>query len=537
MQTFPAYRPRGLIDIVQGRFEALIVVNSMTINGNFFIDLLRRMERGSEKTFLECSDSIRVSYADANHRSAQIANKLSSLGIGKGCRLTAQVGKSKEAVLLYLACLRSGIIYHPLNIAYPLAELRHFLDDAQPAALVCGPEQLQELRPLASDCGVEHLLTLDQHGNGSLMDSIDNFSAECPVAKQRDDATAVLIYTSGTTGKPKGAMITHENIRSNAHGLCEIWNFQSSDVLMHVLPLFHVHGLFVALHCAMLNNSRILFHQKFSAKKTVEQLPKASVLMGVPTIYSRILQQDALDRNQCKNFRLFISGSAPLRPETFHAFEKRTGHRILERYGMTEAGMIASNPLSGERIAGTVGRALPDVQLRIRKSGGEIADSSLTGILEISGPNVFAGYWQNEQATRGAFCDDGFFITGDLATISDDGVLSIVGRQTDLIISAGFNIYPREVEVQLNQIKGVEDSAVFGVPHPDLGEAAVAAIIAQNRDALDIEMVRESLAGSLASFKVPRRFVIVRDFPRNAMGKIEKKQLRATYQNTFNAKK
>ncbi len=505
--------------------------------GNFFLDLRDRMHRDPDKIFLDCGDGGTISYADADRISAKLANKLGSLGIAAGDRLTVQVKKSKEAVFLYLACLRSGIICHPLNTAYVQAELEHFLLDAEPAALLCAPESERAYQSLASRCGVRHVLTLDQGAGGTLMHDLEEFSSNHPVVERRDDHTAVLLYTSGTTGKPKGAMITHGNLRSNALSLCQVWGWRADDVLIHILPLFHVHGLFVAMHCPMLNGSRIIFRQRFSPEETVNLIPQATVLMGVPTVYSRIVQEPGLTRGVCHDFRLFISGSAPLRPETFHEFEARTGHRILERYGMSEAGMISSNPLYGERIAGTVGYALPDVHLRVRSQDGSIAPPLETGVLEISGPNVFAGYWRNDAASRKAFCDDGFLVTGDLATLSDTGVLSIVGRETDLIISAGFNIYPREVELALNRIPGIAESTVFGVPHPDLGEAAAAAVIAESPCEIDPAEIQEALRANLSSFKLPRHIAQVSEFPRNAMGKIEKKRLREQFRDIFAAPK
>lgn len=503
------------------------------MNDNFFLNLKRQMKRGAKRAFLDSLDGESLSYADADRLSAQLANKLSASGLLPGDRVTAQIHKSESAVILYLACLRGGFVFHPLNTAYVLDELEHFLRDAKPSLLVCDPAKAEAAKALAERCGVRQSLTVDENGNGTLTDALDEFSRNHSVAQRRADDTAILIYTSGTTGKPKGAMITHENIRSNAYSLNQVWGWKRSDVLLHVLPLFHVHGLCVALHCAMVNASKIIFRKRFSASETVSLIPEASVLMGVPTIYARLLECERLNMETCQQFRLFISGSAPLRPETFDAFEKRTGHRILERYGMTEAGMIASNPLAGERIAGAVGYALPKVRLRIRDDARKFADAGRSGMLEISGPNVFKGYWDNPAATEEAFTEDGYFITGDMATLSRDGVLTIVGRQTDLIISAGFNIYPREIEIHLNQLPQISDSAVFGVPHPDLGEAVAAAIILAPSSEIGDERIRETLAEHLSSFKLPRKIVRVKEFPRNAMGKIEKKRLRSKYAGIF----
>lgn len=484
--------------------------------------------------FLELPTQEYITYEQANAITARIANRLTELQLKPGDRITAQIEKSPEAVLLYLACLRAGIIFHPLNTAYTHHELEHFVRDAQPSLIVCTASNLFQTNELASRYCVNQVLTLETDGSGSLMENYSSYSAKFDVVDKTQDETAILVYTSGTTGLPKGAMITHGNLSSNAIALCDTWEWTTQDVMLHVLPLFHVHGLCFGLHTPMMKASRIIFHLKFSVSETLKRIPDSTVLMAVPTIYTRLLTDSELTPQLCKDTRVFISGSAPLLPETFKQFEERTGHRILERYGMTEAAMVSSNPIHGDRIPGTVGRPINDVTLRVRDDSGEILENGQIGVLEISGPNIFSGYWRNDSATREAFRDDGFFVTGDLAKIDENGVLSIVGRESDLIISAGLNIYPREVEIQLNKIPGVVDSAVIGVPHPDLGEGVFGAVIL-NKVQLSENQILEILKGKLSAFKIPKKIVQVPDFPRNAMGKVEKKQLRIQYQSAFEA--
>ena len=502
------------------------------VNANFYSILQHQMVNSADGIFLELPDRASITYGQANRLSAQLANRLTKVGLERGDRVTAQIEKSPEAVILYLACLRAGIIFHPLNTAYTTSELEHFLQDAKPLLVVCDPAKYEETVQLANRCQVKHVHTLDENGDGSLWSDVSSCSDQFEVAHQNPGDTALLIYTSGTTGKPKGAMITHHNLSSNAASLVKIWSWSSSDVLLHVLPLFHVHGLCVGLHCPMLLASRILFQPRFSVTETISLIARASVMMAVPTIYTRLLSHPQLTRELCSSFRLFISGSAPLLPRTFEKFEQRTGHRILERYGMSEAQMIASNPLLGERIAGTVGYALPDVKLRVCNEDGNPLNNGQIGKLEIKGPNLFKGYWQNPDSTRAAVRDDGYFVTGDLATVSDDNRLAIVGRQSDLIISAGFNVYPKEVEILLNQIPGIVDSAVFGVSHSDLGEAVIAAIILQGSGVTE-EEVLTVLKKKLSAFKIPKKFMYLEELPRNAMGKVEKNRLRKEYESTF----
>ena len=504
----------------------------MPQNNNFFELIQQQILESSQKTFLELHDSHSISFSDANRLSAQLANKLNELGLQPGDRVTAQTDKSAQAVLLYLACIRAGLIFHPLNTAYTLKELDYFLEDAQPMLFVCGSKRADETTELIKKHKIQLVETLEANGTGTLCQDIAEYEERFETVVRDGNDTALLIYTSGTTGKPKGAMITHENISSNAASLSQVWGWQKNDVLLHVLPIFHVHGLCVALHIPLLMGTKILFQPRFSVTETIKLLPQTTVMMAVPTIYTRLLSDVKFKKDVCDGMRLFVSGSAPLLPETFTQFEQRTGHRILERYGMSEAQMITSNPLHGVRRGGTVGFPLPGVHVRVCDDDGRPLECGEVGALEIKGPNVFRGYWCNPDATKSTFREDGYFITGDVARIDEEGVVTIVGREKDLIISAGFNIYPSEIEFQINQIPLVSDSAVFGVPHPDLGEGVVAAVIRQS-DSLSEFQISEFLEKNLSAFKIPRRIVFVDAFPRNAMGKIEKNRLRESYRSVF----
>ena len=504
----------------------------MPQNNNFFELIQQQILASSQKTFLELHDSRLISFSDANRLSAQLANKLNELGLQPGDRVTAQTDKSAQAVLLYLACIRAGLIFHPLNTAYTLKELDYFLEDAQPMLFVCGSKRADETTELIKKHKIQLVETLEANGTGTLCQDIAEYEERFETVVRDGNDTALLIYTSGTTGKPKGAMITHENISSNAASLSQVWGWQKNDVLLHVLPIFHVHGLCVALHIPLLMGTKILFQPRFSVTETIKLLPQTTVMMAVPTIYTRLLSDVKFKKDVCDGMRLFVSGSAPLLPETFTQFEQRTGHRILERYGMSEAQMITSNPLHGVRRGGTVGFPLPGVHVRVCDDDGRPLECGEVGALEIKGPNVFRGYWCNPDATKSTFREDGYFITGDVARIDEEGVVTIVGREKDLIISAGFNIYPSEIEFQINQIPLVSDSAVFGVPHPDLGEGVVAAVIRQS-DSLSELQISEFLEKNLSAFKIPRQIVFVDEFPRNAMGKIEKNRLRESYRSVF----
>ena len=501
----------------------------MTANENFFATIYKGMTSAPERTFLKYQSET-MSYGEANVLSAKLANKLIQLGLVAGDRVTAQIEKSPQAVILYLACLRAGLVFHPLNTAYTVSELEFFLENAEPSLFVCSNTRLEQASALVEATSLCHGLTLEADGTGSLIEDLDTFEAHTDIAIRRKDDTALLIYTSGTTGKPKGAMITHQNIAANATSLSECWGWRSDDVLLHVLPLFHVHGLCVGLHLPLLNQSAIVFQNRFSVDETIRLLPHATVMMAVPTIYSRLLSKPHFHKKCCRTIRLLISGSAPLLPETFDQIEKRTGIRIVERYGMTEAQMITSNPLRGTPRSGTVGQALHQVEVRVRDTEGNVLAPDRVGVLEIKGPNVFKGYWKNPEATASVFREDGYFVTGDLAEIDEFGYVTIVGREKDLIISAGLNIYPKEIEIHLNRIPQVVDSAVFGVPHADLGEAVAAAVVCKSKS-LTEAAIHKVLEQHLSDFKLPRSIVLVNQLPRNAMGKVEKKRLREQYRD------
>jgi malonyl-CoA/methylmalonyl-CoA synthetase len=459
-----------------------------------------------EKPALVDASGAGVTFGELDQLSAHFAALLRLHGVRREDRVVVQVEKTMAAVALYLACLRTGAIFVPLNTAYTPSEVDYFVGDAEPRLFVSVPD----LRDPASPLWAEALLCNPDH--------------DIVVSAPGD--IAAIIYTSGTTGRSKGAMLSHGNLLSNAETLLRIWDYQPNDVLIHALPIFHVHGLFVALHTMFLNASKTIFLPKFDSAQVIDLLPQATILMGVPTFYTRILAEPALDRNAVASMRLFISGSAPLLAETHKAFEARTDMRILERYGMTEAGMITSNPLDGERVAGTVGMPLPGVDVRICKADGQNVSQGEPGIVEIRGPNVFRGYWRNPEKTAEDIRPDGWFITGDIATEDAEGRITIVGRAKDLIISGGYNIYPKEIEEVIDAVPGVSESAVIGVPHPDFGEGVVAVIVA---DEAVRSAVLDAIESSLARFKHPKRLEFIDNLPRNAMGKVQKAELRKTY--------
>jgi malonyl-CoA/methylmalonyl-CoA synthetase len=474
------------------------------------------------------------SFADLETGAGRIAALLQALGVKPGDRVMAQVEKSPEAVFLYLACLRAGAIYLPLNTAYQAAELNYFIGDAEPSVIVCEPARAEAIGSLAAKHGRAEVLTLGTDGDGSLMERSAGLDPSGAIAEVGTDDIAAICYTSGTTGRSKGAMLSHGNLESNARTLHKFWGFVPGDVLLHALPIFHVHGLFVALHCAFLNGSKVIFLPRFDADEMVRQMPNATVMMGVPTFYVRLLAHPGFTREACANMRLFIAGSAPLLAETFAEFEARTGHRVLERYGMTEAGMVTSNPYEGERQPGKVGQALPGVEVRIADEDGNILPPGEVGVLEYKGPNVFKGYWRMPEKTAEEFRPDGFFISGDLATIEADGTVTIVGRAKDLIISGGFNVYPKEVEGFIDELDDVGESAVVGLPHPDFGEVVTAVVTRAGPDAQPDEAhIIGTLKDRLATFKVPKRVFVVDQLPRNAMGKVQKAELRQRYAKTF----
>jgi malonyl-CoA/methylmalonyl-CoA synthetase len=463
-----------------------------------------------------------LSYADLDAASARYANALVGAGCRPGDRVAVQVDKLWQVLPLYLACLRARLVYLPLNTGYQKGELAYFFGDATPRVIVCRPDTLGVTAALARNATV---LTLDAHG-GELADR----AAAAPDAFETGwcgpDELAAILYTSGTTGRSKGAMITHRNLASNALALVQSWGFTRGDVLLHALPVYHVHGLFVAIHCVLMSGSRMLWLPRFEAKDVVALLPRATAMMGVPTFYTRLLAEPSFTREVCAAVRLFVSGSAPLLPETFRAFEERTGQRILERYGMTETGMNTSNPLAGERRPGTVGPALPGVSVRIVDAQDTRCPPGAVGGIEVKGPNVFAGYWNMPEKTREEFTADGWFRTGDVGRISDDGYVEIVGRAKDLIITGGLNVYPKEIEERIDAMDGVLESAVVGVPDPDFGEAVVAIVVAAPGHHLTEAGVIGALKTEIAGFKVPKRVIFATELPRNAMGKVQKNVLR-----------
>ncbi|GAA6209353.1 malonyl-CoA synthase [Cognatishimia sp. WU-CL00825] len=466
-------------------------------------------------------------FAELFQGAEKIAAALVSQGVAPGDRVAVQVEKTIEAIQLYLGTVMAGGIFLPLNTAYTTAEIAYFLDDAAPRILVCDPTRQAALAAVARTA---QILTLDAEGAGSLTTLAKGFSGFEPVARAGSDLAAIL-YTSGTTGRSKGAMLSHDNLASNSEMLRDYWQFTNSDVLIHALPIFHTHGLFVATNVALLSGASVHFLARFDADAILEAMPTATALMGVPTFYTRLLADPRLNRDLAQNMRLFISGSAPLLVDTHEQWQQRTGHRILERYGMTETNMSTSNPYEGERRAGTVGFPLPGVEAKIMKDGSEVAIGDI-GVLWVRGANVFQGYWQMPEKTAEELLPDGWFITGDLAKFDSDGYVTIVGRAKDLVITGGFNVYPKEVESLIDDLPGVIESAVIGVAHPDFGEAVVALVVANSKQVTPDD-IAAALQDQLANFKRPKQIILVDQLPRNTMGKVQKKALRETYADLF----
>jgi malonyl-CoA/methylmalonyl-CoA synthetase len=475
-------------------------------------------------------------WRELDEQTARIANLLDSLHLPEGSRVAVQTEKSVEALLLYLGVLRAGLVYLPLNTAYQAGEIEYFVDNAEPAIVVCAPKSLAWMQPIAEAANVVRTFTLDEAGDGTLSEAAAVQSTTHAIAVKRADDLAAILYTSGTTGRSKGAMLSHGNLLSNALTLKEYWEWRADDVLIHALPIFHVHGLFVASHCALLSGARMVWFARFDANAVLARLPQATVFMGVPTLYVRLLADARLDHNTCRNMRLFVAGSAPLLIETFNEFHERTGHTILERYGMSETCMLTSNPYDsaqGERRGGTVGFPLPGVSLRVSDDKGGNCPVGEIGGIEVRGPNVFAGYWRMPEKNSEEFTADGWFKTGDVGRVDALGYVTIVGRSKDLIISGGYNVYPAEIEGYLNDMPGVAESAVIGVPHRDFGEAVVAVVVAKANAVLDGDSLATSLKGQIANFKVPKRVFVVNDLPRNAMGKVQKNVLRQAHHQLF----
>jgi len=473
------------------------------------------------------------SYSDIDKQSAQLASFLTDLGVLPGERISVQVEKSPQSLCLYLACLRGGFVFHPLNMGYKAAELEYFLGNAEPAVVVCDAQKEAEISVITKDAGITHLLTLNADASGTLIDRASLASSEFDTVAREKDDLAALLYSSGTTGVPKGIMLTHNNLLSNTQALVDSWGFTASDRLLHALPIFHVHGLFVAIGCVLLSGASMRWLSGFNAMQVIKHLPECTVMMGVPTYYTRLLAEERFDGDVCANVRLFISGSAPLLRETFESFENRTGHRILERYGMTETNMNTSNPLQGPRKPGTVGLPLPGVDARITSDAGEELESGEIGNLQVRGPNVFIGYWKMPDKTAEDFTDDGFFNTGDQASIDSDGYVSIVGRAKDLVITGGLNVYPKEIELFIDDLPGVSESAVIGLPHPDFGEGVVAVVVVEAGSTLCEADVIGPAKEQLANFKVPKRVVFVDELPRNSMAKVQKNVLREDSKHIF----
>jgi malonyl-CoA/methylmalonyl-CoA synthetase len=502
-------------------------------SANLF-DLIAARAPDLDKLALETHDATALTYGELFKRSAQAANALIALGVKPGDRVAAQIEKSTDMIVATLACLRAGAVLLPLNTAYTLAELEYFLGDAEPALILCHPDRLASIRTLAHELNLGAVESLGAKSDGTFAVMIAGAPTEFETTPRASNDLAAILYTSGTTGRSKGAMLTHENLSSNALTLIDCWRFSSADRLIHALPVFHTHGLFVAVNVALLSGATMIFMQKFDSEAIVAALPGATTMMGVPTFYTRLLDHPGLNRDLCANMRLFVSGSAPLLAETHADWRQRTGFAILERYGMTETNMITSNPYDGERRPASVGFALPEVSVRIAdlESGAPIRPGEI-GVIEVKGPNVFAGYWRMPEKTKQEFRADGYFITGDLARVDDDGYIHIVGRAKDLVISGGFNVYPKEVETEIDALEGVLESAVFGIPHADFGEAVTAALVARPGATLSQSAILSALGHRLAKFKVPKHVVLVESLPRNAMGKVQKAALREAYKDIY----
>ena len=516
------------------------------MNHNLFAALRQAFPGDLDQCAIETDTGLNYSWRDMERATAMMANLLQSLDLPEGSRVAVQVEKSVEAAMLYLATLRAGLVFLPLNTAYLSAEIEYFVGNAEPAVVVCTPGNFGWVSKIAFKAGTGHVFTLGDDRTGTLLDRASHCADSHEIAHRQCDDLAAILYTSGTTGRSKGAMLTHGNMLSNAQVLKDYWGWLPNDVLIHALPIFHVHGLFVALHGALLNGSKMIWLGKFDAKTVLQKMPEATVFMGVPTLYVRLLAEPGLNKEAVRNMRLFVAGSAPLLIETFMQWQTRTGHTILERYGMSETAMLTSNPYGPdarhghqqERRGGTVGFALPGVRLRVQDDDGNALPVNEIGGIQVKGPNVFKGYWRMPEKTAEEFTADGFFKTGDVGKIDERGYVTIVGRSKDLIISGGYNVYPAEIEGYINDLPGVAESALVGVPHPDFGEVGVAVVVAKpglpSAQALEPHQIIASLKAKLANFKIPKRCVIVTELPRNAMGKVQKNLLREQYSDQSN---
>ena len=492
----------------------------------------RRCEANGEKVLFELKERPNLSYAETRATVRRLASVLTEMGVAPGDRVAAQVKKSPEAVMLYLACLRAGAVFLPLNTGYTGAEIDYFLGDAEPRLFVCTPETLDVHAPRGSvRMAVE---SLGAAGDGTLMARAAGATAQAQAVARAADDPAAILYTSGTTGRSKGAILSHGNLASNAVALNDIWRFSENDRLIHALPIFHTHGLFVACNMALASGATLIFLTRFDADEIIDEMADATVLMGVPTFYTRLLASPRLDPLATAAMRLFVSGSAPLQEQTHARFAERTGHTILERYGMTETCMIASNPYDGERRVGAVGFPLPEVEVRVTDlETGDVVPEGETGAIEVRGPNVFQGYWRMPEKTADEFRDDGFFITGDLGRMDADGYLHIVGRNKDLVITGGYNVYPKEIETMIDALPEVAESAVVGLPHPDFGEGVTAIVVPKDGAVIDKACVLDALSGTLARYKQPKTVMVVDALPRNVMGKVQKNELRGRFADLY----
>jgi malonyl-CoA/methylmalonyl-CoA synthetase len=503
-----------------------------TANANLFSRLFDELDDPT-RLAIEELDGTRISYADLIARAGQMANVLVARGVKVGDRVAAQTEKSVPALVLYLATVRAGAIYLPLNTAYTLNELEYFITDAEPSLVVCDPAKAEGIGKIAAKVGAK-VETLGADGRGSLTEAAGKASPDFATVPRGNDDLAAILYTSGTTGRSKGAMLSHDNLASNSLSLVGYWGFSKDDVLIHALPIYHTHGLFVASNVTLFARASMIFLPKFDPDLIIKLMARTSVLMGVPTFYTRLLQNPGLSKQSSRHMRLFISGSAPLLADTHREWSARTGHAVLERYGMTETNMNTSNPYDGDRVPGAVGFPLPGVSLRVTdpETGKELARDEI-GMIEVKGPNVFKGYWRMPEKTKTEFRDDGFFITGDLGKVDGKGYVHIVGRGKDLVISGGFNVYPKEIESEIDAMPGVVESAVIGVPHADFGEGVTAVVVCNKGAAVTEASVLNGLEGRLAKFKMPKRVFVVQELPRNAMGKVQKNILRDTYAKIY----
>jgi malonyl-CoA/methylmalonyl-CoA synthetase len=506
-----------------------------TANANLFSRLFDGLD-DPNRLAIETHDGGRITYGDLIARTGQVANVLVARGVKPGDRVAAQTEKSVSGLVLYLAAIRAGAVYLPLNTAYTLNELDYFITDAEPSVVVCDPSRAEGIAAIAAKVKAR-VETLGADRRGSLTEAAAAAKPEFATVIRNNDDLAAILYTSGTTGRSKGAMLSHDNLASNSLTLVDYWRFTANDVLIHALPIYHTHGLFVASNVTLFARASMIFLPKFDPDLIIKLMARATVLMGVPTFYTRLLQNPALNKDTTSHMRLFISGSAPLLADTHREWEARTGHAVLERYGMTETNMNTSNPYDGERVAGAVGHPLPGVSVRVTEpETGKVLPPEEIGMIEVRGPNVFKGYWRMPEKTRSEFRDDGFFVTGDLGKIDTQGYVHILGRGKDLVISGGFNVYPKEIESEIDAMPGVIECAVIGVPHADFGEGVTAVVVCGKGAGVSEASVLKALEGRLAKFKMPKRVFVVDELPRNTMGKVQKNVLRDNYKDIYKSK-